>query len=403
MQYLKLSLAILLTAVAYTPAQAQSWLDFGAALPKLNLPGTTSNVPNYGVPTYTQPQNTGVAYPSLNNGLNPRLVPARDWKLGVSVQNTEVGAVVLQTSPGTAAQQVGIEPRDIIVAVGGTRIGQFDNRIVELAEEIRRSTDPTGRVSLLVQDSRTLQLRPLLVTLTSGSNALTGSITLRDQVQLPFGSILTVQLQNVSKPFYEIAGGKAVTRAEGYGPYPFEINYNPQFIDPRDQYQITAYVSLNNQVIYSLFQPITVNANGLNQPYNLTLDRSNGSVAAQPNPGFPTNPGNVINVGYPSGVDPNILNQLFMQLLGRTPSPRELLAWQSYLQQGNSLNDVKVKLLTSEQYRSRFVSESAYIQQLITVVFNRTPNQSEMNYWVGRYQATRSPDQVVTEMLTQAR
>lgn len=404
MQYLKLTLAILATAFLNSTSFAQnSWLDFGAALPKLNYPSTSSNVPNYGVQNFNQPPNTGTAYSSLNNGINTRLVPARDWKLGVSVQNTEVGAVVLQTSPGTAAQQVGIEPRDIIVAVSGTRIGQFDNRIVELAEEIRRSTDPSGRVSLLVQDSRTLQLRPLLVTLTSGTNALAGSIMIRDQSQLPYGSVLTVQLQNASKPYYEIAGGKSVTRSEGFGPFPFEINYNPQFIDPRDQYQITAYISVNNQVIYSLLQPIVVNSNALNQPYNITLERSNSAIAGQPNPNFPNTPSNVVNVGYPSGVDPNVLNQLFLQLLGRTPSPRELLAWQSYLQQGNSINDVKVKLLTSEQYRNRFPNESAYIQQLITTVFNRTPNQSEMNYWVGRYQATRSPEQVVTEMLTQVR
>jgi uncharacterized lipoprotein YbaY len=403
---------LLTIALCSSNSFGQGWLDFGAALPRLSIPGTSFNTPNYGVsnvPNSIPFNNTGVPNAGFpNTGIQnagPMLVPgARDWKLGVTVQNTDVGAVVQQVGPGSAAQQAGIEPNDVIVAVSGTRIGQFDNRFVEIADEIRRSTDPTGRVSLLVQDSRTLQLRSMVVSMTSGTSSLSGSAAIRDQAQLPYGSTLTVQLQNASKPYYEIAGGKLTTRADGYGPFGFALNYNPQFIDPRDQYQLTAFISVNNQVVYALPQPIQIAANGLNQPFNIVLERAGyaGPVTAG-GVNIPGIPGNVVNAGYPSGIDPNGLGQLFQQLLGRAPSSREMLAWQSYLQQGNTINDIKVKLLSSGQFRERFSSEAAYIQQLLTTVFNRAPNQSELGYWVGRYQATRSPETVWSEMLAQNR
>ena len=167
-------------------------------------------------------------------GAGSMYTPARkDWKLGVYVQNTDAGAVITQVAPGSAGQQAGLQPNDIIVAVSGARIGNFDNRIVDLADEIRRSTDAYGRVSLLVFNSRLGRLASLAVSMNSTSSTLNGVVTTRDRSPLPYGSILNVELQNVSKPYYVIAGGKSTTRAEGNGPFGFEIYFDPKYIDPK--------------------------------------------------------------------------------------------------------------------------------------------------------------------------
>ena len=339
-------------------------------------------------------------------GAGPMLAPARkDWKLGVYVDNTEVGAVVTQIAPGSAGQQAGLQPNDIIVAVGGTRIGNFDNRIVELADEIRRNTDALGRVSLLVFNSRQRTIVSLPVSMNSSSSTLNGTATTRDRSQLPNGSTLMVQLQNVSKPYYEIAGGKSVTRADGFGPFGFELHFDPRYIDPRDQYQLTASIFVGNQLMYSLPQPIGVDVNNLGQSLNVMLEQASAQGFGNPvqsnyAPGFS---GNQVNAGYPGTFGPNALNELFLQLLGRAPSAREVVAWQSYLQQGNSINDLKVKLMSSSQFRERFSNDAGYVQQLVTSLMNRAPNQQELAYWMTRMQATGSPEIVINEILAKNR
>jgi uncharacterized lipoprotein YbaY len=352
----------------------------------------------------TSPMDTSSTngYPSTTGyNAGPMLIPNRkDWKLGVFVQNTDAGAVITQVAPGSAGQQAGLETNDVIVAVGGSRIGSFDNRIVELADEIRRNTDPMGRVSILVFDSRQRTLQSIPVSMSSTSNAISGSVAIRDRIQLPYGSTLMVQIQNASNPYYEILGGKSVTRAEGFGPFTFELNIDARYIEPRDQYKLTAAIVSGNQELYRLPQPMVINPNALAQPMNIVLERSSPSFDNQnPSNGFPSS-GNVINAGYPTTIDSVALTQLFQQYFGRTPSTREIMAWQGYLQQGNSINDLKTKLLSSPQFRDRFSNDSMYVQQLITATSGRAPNQQELAYWLGRLQATGSTEAVIGEMLS---
>lgn len=431
MKHSILILIALATCLKSTPCFGQTnWLNVAPnALPKINYGGqagfpTTAPAPpttNYNTSGAALPSSSGIpsntGIPSnmgfpATTGYGPSLVANRkDWKLGVYVQSTDVGAVVTQVAPGSAGQQSGIEPNDVIVAVGGNRIGSFDNRIVDLADEIRQNTDPTGRVSLLVLDSRQRVLKSLPVVMSSASSTLTGSVVTRDRMQLPYGTMLTVQIQNVSKPYYEIAGGKSVTRADGFGPFTFELNLDPRYLSPQDQYQVSASINSGNQELYRLPQPIAFNLGSLGQAINLTLERSNGlppsgnTISGNTISGntIPSSNGNAINAGYPGTLDSNAMTQLFLQLLGRAPSTREVLAWQAYLQQGNSIDDLKIKLLSSSQFRERFGSDPAYVQQLITSVMNRTPNQQELAYWMGRLQATGSPEKVIGEMLMKNR
>ncbi len=425
MKHSILILIVLATCLNSTPCFAQTpWLNTApGALPKMNFGAPTGYPTTTGLPS-TSNYNPGAGFPSasgalgstgfpsnvgspVNTGFGPSPVANRkDWKLGVYVQNTDVGAVVTQVAPGSAGQQSGIEPQDIIIAVGGNRIGNFDNRIVELADEIRQNTDPAGRATLLILASRQRVLKSLPVVMSSSSSTLTGLVTTRDRAQLPYGAMLTVQLQNVSKPYYEIAGGKSVTRADGLAPFSFELNLDPRYLSQQDQYQVSASIFSGNQELYRLPQPIAFNLSSLGQTINITLERSSGlPPLGTTNPGntIAGSSGNTINAGYPGTIDSNAMTQLFLQLLGRAPSTREVLAWQAYLQQGNSIDDLKIKLLSSSQFRERFANDSAYVQQLVTSVMNRTPNQQELAFWMGRLQSTGSPETVIGEMLLKSR
>jgi uncharacterized lipoprotein YbaY len=417
---------LLVSLIASTqPTHAQSWLGFNAAVPKV--------APGYGTPSYGLPgvnvSTPGVAVPSLSS--SPSLVPAtKTWKLGVVVRNTDAGAVVQTVEPGSAAQAANIIPGDVIIAVSGTRIGEFDGRVVDIGEELRRYVDGYGRVSLLMQDSRTRALRASVVTLASTSTTLSGTATLIDQSSLPAGSVLTVQLQNASKPFVEVAGGKAVVRSEGLGPFRFDLNIDPRYLDARDVYQLSGWVSWNNQVLYQLRQPVVVAPASLSQPVSLVLDRAATSIAAsgvvsgttglpalaptslptnlQPNP-VTNNPSNIVTASYPAtpalpgAMNTDALNQIFVSLLGRQPSSRELIACQSYMQQGHSLNDVAAKIMATPQVKERYATDALYVQQVIQTLTGKLPTSAEVNYWVGRLQTLGSPEKMIAELLAQNR
>jgi len=402
--------------------QAQSWLGFNAAVPKVapgygggvtvNAPGVAPSYPPTGFPT---------ASPTGLSSASPTLVPTtKQWKLGVVVRNTDLGAIVQTVEPNSAAQTAGIIPGDSIIAVSGTRIGEFDGRVVDIGEEIKRYVDSLGRVPLLIQDSRTRALRASVVTLTSTATALSGSVSLADRGSLPLGSVLTVQLQNLTRPFYEVAGGKTVLKAEGTGPFRFDLFIDPRYLTPSDQYQLTAFVSSNNQVVYNLRQPVLVPVQGLNQLYNLALERPYtpppASVATTPN-SFPANSftansfnpagAGVVTASLPAApslpgqVSTDALNQVFVSLLGRQPSSRELIAWQDYMQQGHTLNDVAAKIMASPQFRERYATDQAYVQQVIQTLTGKLATSNDINYWVGRMTALGSPEKMIAELTAQ--
>ena len=410
----KLAIAtfVYMATAIFSVASAQSWTDFSSAVPKV-VPSTTGGA-NWGTSGgYSlNPLPAGVSPTASNGTLSAPLVSSpRNWKLGVYVRNLDVGVLVQQIDAGSAAQAAGINIGDVIIAVAGNRIGEFDGRVVDIGDELRRSADPYGRVSMVIQDSRTKNLRSAVVTLSATSGLTSGTVVVNDRASLPSGSILTVQLTNVSKPFFEVAGGKAVSRAEGVGPFPFSLNYDPRYIDTRDQYALNAWITWNNQVIYSLRQPIAVAPSGLTQSFQLIAER--GNYIATPGtttiPGISTASGGTVSVaspGYgnlPGATDTNAVNQLFVAILGRPASSAELLAWQSYIQQGKSLNDVAVKLMTSSQYRDRFPTDTAYIQQVLQTLTGRTPTVAEVQAWVARLQMVGSSERIVEEMLAQRR
>ena len=152
--------------------------------------------------------------------------------------------------------------------------------------------------------------------------------------------------------------------------------------------------------MYGLPQPIFVDVNNLGQQLNIQLEQASGGMAFSNPNNSAGNTVNVVNAGYSSSFGPAQLNELFMQVLNRLPSAREVVAWQQYLGQGNSPNDLKVKLISSSQFRERFAyNDPAYIDRMIQALKGRPSNQQEVALWTARLQQTGSAELVANEIL----
>jgi len=323
----------------------------------------------------------------------------KDWKFGVAVDPSQTGAIVRQVTPNSPAQRAGLKPNDIIIALGGVQVGYVENRLNDVGDQIRRSADNTGRVRALVLDSQSARLQNMDIQLDSASNALTGSIALRDRGSLPPNSIMTVQIENVTRPFYEVRNGKVITSAFGTGPFFYEIQYDPVYIDPRDRYQLNAIITdQTGRTLYALREPIPIPTGGLPPNSVLALDSFRDLQLAGQQAG-----GGTVTSAY--GQDPAVLSQIFMQLLGRPPSTNEQVAWSGYLAQGNSIIDLKAKIIGSPSYYDRLGNNpQAFIQTMIRTLKGSPATQNEVNAWLNRlqqYQGNR--EQVAKEFMQQLR
>ncbi len=371
------------------------------ALPRMNSTNPTAPGFPQGIPTSTsafQNNNSPIANSGFgNNNWNQGTITGRprDWSLGVALANTETGCLVQQVQPNSPAQRAGIEQGDLIVAIGGSQVGLVSGRLNDVGEQIRRSADLNGNVEALVQDGRTLRLQRIPVSLDSASTGITGIVTIRDRGTLPYGTILTVKLENASRPFYEVSGGQVQLQVNGTGPFGFEMHYDPRFIEARDQYRLSAFISdSRGQMIYGLRQALAVSP--ANMPSNIRLDLESlrdlqvGSS------------GGVITASY--GADPNLLNEIYMQLLNRQPNAKEQIAWSQYLSQGNSINDLKAKILGSPNFYDRVgQNPQLFIQTMIPLLKKgQFASPQEVQAWLNRlqqYQGQR--EEVVREFLQQ--
>jgi uncharacterized lipoprotein YbaY len=335
----------------------------------------------------------GTSYVSPTNAGSSRL---RNWTLGVAVDNLDTGALVRQVQPNSPAQQAGLEAGDVIVALGGYQVGLVDGRLNDIADQLRRSADPNGRVRALVMDLRSAKLTNVMIELDSASTSVRGTVSTRDRYNLPYGAVLTVRLENASRPFYEVNGGTDIRQVQGPGPYPFELNYDPRYIDPRDQYRLTATITDNRgQLLYGMRQPMAISPS--NWPSNIGLELVSRNELQG------TGSGGVVVSSYPT--DPNVLNQIYMQYLNRLPSAKEQVAWSSYLAQGNSVDDLKAKILGSPNFYDRVGNNpTVFVQSMIQLLTNRQPTPQEVSAWTRRlneYQGQR--EELVREFIQQSR
>lgn len=82
------------------------------------------------------------------------------------------------------------------------------------------------------------------------SGILTGTVTYLQRIALPSGSVVEVQLQDVSRADAQaqIIASQTITTAGENVPIPFSLSYDPAQIDPRFTYALSARITVNGEL-----------------------------------------------------------------------------------------------------------------------------------------------------------
>lgn len=80
----------------------------------------------------------------------------------------------------------------------------------------------------------------------------------------------------------------------------------------------------------------------------------------------------------------NLINQFYKGIYGREADNGGLEFWSSQVLDGKqSIADILLVFTNSEECKSKNYTNEEYVKSIYTALFNRTPNNEELNYWVG--------------------
>ncbi len=314
---------------------------------------------------------------------------SKPWSLGVDGTNTQAGVIVNRVWPNSAASSAGISQSDVIICVGGDQVGQVGGRVFELSEELARHADPRGSVDLLIQDGRSLRLRPLRVQLGVEQSGLTGTLLLPSG-RLPADAVVTIQLENISRPQYVVRNGEYSFRPPPYstGPIPFTLNFDPRYIFSGDTYQVRAYVTSGGRTIYDMPRPQYVLTKGNPSSLQLRL-----APAAYMNVGSASNGNNggVITAGYANyDVISQRVTTAYEQYLGRRPSAMELAAWHQIPDIEYRLTRLPLEIMGSQEYFDLVGDNNVvWVRKVFGEILGRTPSALELDQWMRRFSELR--------------
>jgi uncharacterized lipoprotein YbaY len=266
----------------------------------------------------------------------------------------------------------------VIIAVGGYQVGYVNGALFDLGDELRRRTEPDGKVTFLVFDGRNRQLRSMPVTLVQQSQGkVRGQVLCRERITLSSQAVLTVRLRDVTYPSWQnVQVGQHVIPNPPHPPISYTIDFDPSTIYPDHRYALDAWVVDRGQVVLQTAATTPVNPTAATTPIPLTLVKPGGGSSTN------TLPGNV----YASGQLDQI-NQWYRQYLQRDATTQELSAWQAHLQAGRTLQDVQAYILSSSEYYDRLGNQnSRYLSELYRNLFGRQPTAAELAAFQSQYQ-----------------
>ncbi len=336
--------------------------------------------------------------------LNTAANQPQDWRLGVRVDNIDTGVLIREVSPNSAGARARLEVGDIIVNVGGFQVGMIDGRLYDLAEELRRRADTTGNVSVLVQDHRSGQLASVRMQLDASQSSLTGELSLRERITLPADAIVTVQIDNVTRPYAIVRGGQIAFRPTAtLGTIPFEIAYDPTYVNDQDTYQVRAYITSGGRTIFDSAQAprVITQGNPSQVRINLVAVAVNAIAISSP---LGTG-SSVISAGYPNynALDDQIVT-LYRQYLKRLPTTTELAALHLSPNIANRIGTLPIEMMAAQEYFDAAGNNNQlWLQKVFTEVLGRTPTQPEFDQWIKRYADLRfSRTELLRQLYSQA-
>ncbi len=324
----------------------------------------------------------------------------KPWRLGVESFETETGVLVRSVAPRSAAELVRIEVDDVIVAVEGFQVGIVGGRLYELNDELNRRASTNGVVTLLVQDHISGRLASIRAQLDGNQNSLTGTLVHTGRPPLPSDAIVTVEIENVTRPHYQVRQGNYSFRPTVANNIPFEIAYDPSFIDPQDLYRVRAFVASGGRTILNTPSPQNVLTRGNPSQARLTLAPLDSSlVSSNPTQG-------VITAGYPNY---NALNeritQMYQQYLGRRPTTLELAALRATPNIESRLDLMPLEIMAAQEYFDLAGNNDAvWLQKVFQEIVKKRPSQSELDQWMRRYADLRfSRTELLRQLNSQVR
>jgi uncharacterized lipoprotein YbaY len=245
--------------------------------------------------------------------------------------------------------------------------------LFDLGDELRRRTEPDGRVTFLVFDGRTRQLRSMPVTLVSQSQGgVRGQILCRERITLTSQAALTVRLRDVTYASWQnVAVGQQVINNPPHPPIQFAIDFDPATIYPDHRYAIDAWLVDRGQVVL--------------QSASTPIDPLRPTSQLQVTLVKPTASGQPTNVYASSQLD--MVNQWYRQYLLRDATTQELAAWQAHLQAGRPVQDIQAYILSSSEYYDRVGNQSSrYLTELYRNLYGRQPTPAELVQFQNQYQ-----------------
>ncbi len=326
----------------------------------------------------TNPALGGTSNPTASSStLAPTTTGVQNWKLGVYKRDLDVGTLVERIEPNSPAERAGLKKDDLIVTINGAQVGNTPtNGYVDVGLQASQSAI-NGRIVALIADGRTGELRNVTINLEPTTLPLTGTIRLSSLVTLP-NSYLTLTLKNLSRPLYEVVGGKLSATVNGSGPFDFKMMLDPRSIQNGDRFQLQAQIEDTRGVIqYYATQEIDTNRLlSSTLPAQILNLETYQQWIARNNP----NAGQVIQASYV-----NQMESLFQTILGRPPNAAERDGWSRFLQEGNTLNDMRIRLISHATFYDRVGNNpSSFVNQMILILAGRPATAEEVRQWTAR-------------------
>jgi len=299
------------------------------------------------------------------------------WNLGVVGESTETGFRISQVTSGGAASRARIQPGDTIVTVEGFQVGLIGGRLYDVADEVNRRAESSGAVRLLLQDGQTGRLASVRVQLDSQVQRLTG--TLIAPVALPADAVITVQIENLTRPQWAVRNGQLILNAAQLRDIPFQIAYDPQYVFAQDVYQVRAFVSSGGRNVYFTPQPVRVLTQGNPSQIQLRLEPVGGSTPAGTS-------GTLTGFANYNQIDDEV-TRLYRLYLGRAPSMGELAAARISFDDLKTLTErLPLKLMASPEYFDlAHNSREFWLANVFGIIVGRQASQAEIKQWMQRF------------------
>ena len=209
---------------------------------------------------------------------------------------------------------------------------------------------------------------------------------------MPNDAVVTVRLENESRPSYQVRNGESSFRVPNFGvrEIPFELNFDPRYISNNDTYMLRAFVTSAGRTISSTLRPTYVLTKGNPSRVRLVLE----SPTQYPGGG------NFIQAGYAPSVDyQRQVAAIYQRVLRRMPTNMEFAALYRTPNVAAAVQRLPLDLMATQEYFMRSGGDNfTWTRQVFTEIVGHAPTSTEIDRWMRRFGELRYSR---TELLNQ--